>query len=74
MVIISQLTNYISKMLSILKKYAYWLHLSMPSGIVEPLPIMDSHGKSTVEGIWIAGDLTGIPLLKNAADTGSIRL
>jgi NosR/NirI family nitrous oxide reductase transcriptional regulator len=71
MVIISQLTNYISKMLSILKKYAYWLHLSMPSGIVEPLPIMDSHGKSTVEGIWIAGDLTGIPLLKNAADTGN---
>ena len=51
-------------------RYARWLHLQWPSGRVEPLPRVDEHGRTNVPGVYVAGDLTGIPLLKFALDTG----
>jgi NosR/NirI family nitrous oxide reductase transcriptional regulator len=51
-------------------RYARWLHLRWPAGGVEPLPRSDEHGRTNLPGVYIAGDLTGIPLLKFALDTG----
>ena len=58
-------------MLSVLKSYTHWLHGSWPVPNVEPLPVVDVNGRSSVDGAYIVGDLTGIPLLKFAADTGA---
>jgi thioredoxin reductase/polyferredoxin len=38
---------------------------------VEPLPIVRPDGGTNVAGLWIAGDLAGIPLLKFAIDSGA---
>jgi NosR/NirI family transcriptional regulator, nitrous oxide reductase regulator len=53
-----------------LRAYARWLHTRWPAGRVEPLPEIDRHLRSSVAGIYVTGDLTGIPLLKFALDTG----
>jgi len=47
-----------------------WLHTQWPAGKPEKLPVCDASGNSSVAGIYIVGDLTGIPLLKFAADAG----
>jgi len=52
-------------------RYSQWLHLRWPSGRVEKLPVMEPDGTTTVEGVRIVGDLTGIPLLKFSADSGA---
>lgn len=52
-------------------RYAKWLHLRWPAGVVEKLPLVGSRGSTNVSGIRISGDLTGIPLLKFSADTGA---
>ncbi|WCL50130.1 NAD(P)-binding domain-containing protein [Leptospira sp. GIMC2001] len=49
----------------------HWLHLRWPAGLVPSLPVIQDSGETNVEGVWIVGDLTGIPLLKTAADSGS---
>ncbi len=54
-----------------LKTYFNWLHLSVPAGVVEPLPEAGPEGETKFPGVWISGDLTGIPLLKTAADSGA---
>jgi thioredoxin reductase/ferredoxin len=51
--------------------YAHWLHTRWPAGIVEKLPEAGEDGATQVPGLRIVGDLTGIPLLKFAADTGA---
>jgi NosR/NirI family nitrous oxide reductase transcriptional regulator len=51
--------------------YARWLHTRWPAGTVEPLPEVRDDGSTAVAGLYIAGDLTGIPLLKFAADSGA---
>jgi thioredoxin reductase/ferredoxin len=38
---------------------------------VEKLPVLDVDGSTGVPGLYVVGDLTGIPLLKLAADTGA---
>src|SRR5437762_2964834 len=53
-----------------LKRYARWLHTRWPAGTIERLPETRADGSTAVPGLYIAGDLAGVPLLKFAADTG----
>ncbi len=54
-----------------LARYARWLHTGWPAGHVERLPVADERGRTNVPGVYVAGDLRGIPLLKFAADSGA---
>ncbi|HSE39671.1 MAG TPA: NAD(P)-binding domain-containing protein [Acidobacteriota bacterium] len=51
--------------------YTHWLHTSWPAGTVEKLPEAQEDGTTSIPGVRIVGDLTGIPLLKFSADTGA---
>ena len=53
------------------EKYARWLHTRWPSGKVENLPVVGERGETNVPGLYVCGDLTGIPLLKFSLDSGS---
>lgn len=53
------------------KRYMRWLHTGWPAGTVEKLPDVREDGTTAIAGIRVAGDLTGIPLLKFSADTGA---
>jgi NosR/NirI family nitrous oxide reductase transcriptional regulator len=55
----------------LLRRYADWLHLRWPAGTVEPLPALGQDGRTNVAGVYVAGDLTGVPLLKLAIDSGA---
>lgn len=57
-------------MKSILSKYFNWLQKDAPAGEVERYPEINEYGETSVKGIYIVGDLTGIPLLKLAAESG----
>lgn len=57
--------------MNILTQYTKWLHTRWPAGIVEKLPQVNSDGSSNIPGLYIVGDLTGIPLLKFSADSGA---
>jgi len=57
-------------MASIIFKYFNWLQKDAPVGEVERYPEINKNGETSVRGIYIAGDLTGIPLLKLAAESG----
>ena len=48
-----------------------WLHGGWPAGEVEPLPECHDDGTTTIPGVRIVGDLTGVPLLKFALDSGA---
>jgi thioredoxin reductase/ferredoxin len=52
-------------------RYAHWLHLRFPHGSTEKLPLTDAEGRTSLSGLWVTGDLRGIPLLKFAADSGA---
>ena len=52
-------------------RYYKWLHGQWPSGSIEQMPVLDEHFESSVQGVYIIGDLTGVPLLKFAADSAS---
>ena len=54
-----------------LARYAHWLHLRWPAGGVEPLPDAREDFSTNVPGLYIVGDLTGVPLLKLSADAGA---
>ncbi len=56
--------------MELLKRYMNWLHLRWPAGTVEPLPEVDEHFRTNVPGLYVVGDLTGVPLLKLSADSG----
>ena len=58
-------------MLGLIGRYAAWLHTRWPAGGVEPLPEVSEDGRTAVPGVYIAGDLRGIPLLKFALDGGA---
>ena len=51
--------------------YARWLHTRWPAGTVERLPEVREDGRTNVRGVFVVGDLTGIPLLKLSADSGA---
>ncbi|MEE9450579.1 MAG: NAD(P)-binding domain-containing protein [Ignavibacteriaceae bacterium] len=57
-------------MAAIISKYFNWLQKDVPVGEVERYPVIDENGETSVKGIYIVGDLTGIPLLKLAAESG----
>jgi len=54
-----------------LARYVEWLHTRWPAGTVEALPEVRGDGSTGVPGVYIAGDLTGIPLLKFSLDSGA---
>lgn len=58
-------------MIGLLKRYTRWLHTGWPAGTVEKLPLVREDGSTNVAGLYVVGDLTGIPLLKFSADTGA---
>ena len=58
-------------MIGLLKRYTKWLHTQWPAGIVEKFPVTSENGITTVPGVRIVGDLTGIPLLKFSSHTGA---
>ncbi len=55
----------------IFERYTKWLHTQWPAGTVEKLPVSGPDGITAQPGVRIAGDLTGIPLLKFSSDTGA---
>ena len=57
--------------MGLLARYANWLHEQWPAGAIEPLPQVNENGMSNIAGLYIVGDLTGVPLLKFSADTGA---
>ena len=54
-----------------LRRFARWLHLDVPAGRVEPGPVVEPDGTTNLPGVFVVGDLTGVPLLKFACDTGA---
>lgn len=56
--------------MSIISKYFNWLQKDVPVGEVERYPEINEQGETSVKGVFIIGDLTGIPLLKLAAESG----
>jgi NosR/NirI family nitrous oxide reductase transcriptional regulator len=52
-------------------RYTRWLHTMWPAGTVERLPDVRGDGTTAVPGVRITGDLTGVPLLKLASDSGA---
>src|SRR6476469_8961642 len=58
-------------MAGILSRYTKWLHAQWPAGTVEKLPVSSPDGVTTLPGVRIVGDLTGIPLLKFSSHTGA---
>src|SRR5262245_5952863 len=59
------------RMSPLLSRYTRWLHTRWPAGLVEKLPVVGPGGATNVPGVRVTGDLTGIPLLKFATDTGA---
>ncbi len=57
--------------MGLIGRYTGWLHTRWPAGTVEKLPEVLPDGSTRVPGVYVAGDLTGIPLLKFSADTGA---
>ncbi len=58
-------------MANLLHRYAHWLHLKYPGGSVETLPRVDEHFRTNVPGVYVVGDLAGVPLLKFSLDGGT---
>ena len=58
-------------MISQIKRYVRWLHTQWPAGHVEKLPLANEDGSTNVAGLYIVGDLTGIPLLKFSSHSGA---
>jgi len=58
-------------MFSVIKNYATWLHGQWPAGTVEKLPMVNDNGTTNLSGVYIVGDLIGVPLLKFSADSGA---
>ena len=58
-------------MFGIIKRYVRWLHTQWPAGVVEKLPKVNGDFSTNIPGLYITGDLTGIPLLKFSSDSGA---
>jgi NosR/NirI family nitrous oxide reductase transcriptional regulator len=58
-------------MFGFLTRYTRWLHTGWPSGKTERLPELREDGSTRVPGLYVVGDLRGVPLLKFAADSGA---
>ncbi len=51
--------------------YLRWLQRDNPTGDVDRFPELTDRFDTSVAGLYCAGDLTGIPLVKLAADSGA---
>ncbi|MEM9252506.1 MAG: NAD(P)-binding domain-containing protein [Planctomycetota bacterium] len=51
--------------------YTHWLHTMWPAGKPEKLPLVNADGTTNVNGLYVVGDLTGVPLLKLSANAGT---
>ncbi len=51
--------------------YARWIHTQFPGGEVEKLPRTGDDFRTNVEGVYVVGDLAGVPLLKFSVDGGA---
>jgi len=51
--------------------YFGWLQKGNPSATVERLPEVTNRFETSVAGLYCIGDLTGVPLIKLAAESGS---
>ncbi len=58
-------------MLGLIKDYSQWLHGQWPAGTIEKLPLINADGSTAIAGVYVVGDLTGVPLLKFSSDTGA---
>lgn len=58
-------------MTNVLKRYAEWIHLQFPGGEVERLPRVDEAFRTNKRGVYVVGDLAGVPLLKFSMDGGA---
>jgi thioredoxin reductase/ferredoxin len=58
-------------LIEILERYFHWLHGRWPAGTVEKLPQVDEDGRTNIPGLFVTGDLTGVPLLKYSLDSGA---
>jgi thioredoxin reductase len=58
-------------MFGLITRYTRWLHTRWPAGTVEKMPLVNEDGSTRVPGLYVVGDLTGIPLLKFSSDTGA---
>jgi NosR/NirI family nitrous oxide reductase transcriptional regulator len=52
-------------------RYVRWLHTQWPAGTVEKMPEVRPDGSTAVPGLFVVGDLTGVPLLKFSSDSGA---
>ncbi|MFC1585570.1 NAD(P)-binding domain-containing protein [Fibrobacterota bacterium] len=50
--------------------YFPWLQKDNPTGVVDRLPELKDGSQTSVPGVYCVGDLTGIPLIKLAAESG----
>ena len=57
--------------MNLLSRYFHWLHTRWPAGVVEKFPAVRDNGSTNVPGLYVAGDLRGVALLKFAADSGA---
>ena len=57
--------------MGLISKYTKWLHTQWPAGKVEKLPEVYEDYSTSIPGLYITGDLTGIPLLKFSSDSGA---
>ena len=56
--------------MNLLSRYFGWLQKGNPAGRIDALPVVDVNGETSVPGLYVLGDLTGIPLLKLASESG----
>jgi len=66
-----QSSRLLGRLTAPIRRYTRWLHTGWPAGTVEHLPVAGDDGSTAVPGVYLVGDLTGIPLLKFSADSGA---
>lgn len=57
--------------MEIFKRYYHWLHGQWPAGHVEKLPELGEDGSTSIPGVYVVGDLKGVPLLKFSINSGT---
>ncbi len=57
--------------MKIIKNYYHWLHGCWPDSKVEKQPLVHADGSTNINGTYVVGDLSGVPLLKFSCDTGT---
>ena len=57
-------------MLKLIRSWYHTIHGRWPAGTVERLPKVGEQGRTSIPGVYIVGDLSGIPLLKMSLETG----